>query len=175
MATGLLGMRTLNGYMPHPFTILSILMRMIAYVDDFLSPAESTEYKWNMTMNLKGGIQNNIPNDNCVELQVGNIKQQLNTQGSNKSFQSAQNICMTTQVVEDIIENLRKTVRSVKTKRTRPDVDKTADIEYLRKYGCVKDIEWDNFSSFQAPISKIVPTDLFEWIYRHQQIASVFM
>lgn len=25
MATGLLGMRTLNGYMPHPFTILSIL------------------------------------------------------------------------------------------------------------------------------------------------------
>lgn len=51
---------------------------------------------------------------------------------------------MTTQVVEDIIENLRKTVRSVKTKRTRPDVDKTADIEkmveYLRKYGCVKDI-----------------------------------
>lgn len=95
-------------------------------------------------VNLKGGIQNNIPNDNCVELQVGNIKRQLNTQGSNKSFQSAQNICMTTQVVEDIIENLRKTVRSVKTKHTRPDVDKTADIEkmveYLRKYGCVKDI-----------------------------------
>lgn len=155
------------------------LWRMIAYVDAVLSPAESAEYKWNMTVNLKGGIQNNIPNDNCVELQVGNIKRQLNTQGSNKSFQSAQNICMTTQVVEDIIENLQKTVRSVKTKRTRPDVDKTADIEkmveYLRKYGCVKDIEWDNFSSFQAPISKIVPKDLFEWINRHQQIASVFM
>lgn len=40
---------------------------------------------------------------------------------------------------------------------------------------CVKDVEWDNFSSFQAPISKIVPKDLFEWINRHQQIASVFM
>lgn len=112
-------------------------------------------------MNLKNVIQNNIPNDNCVELQVVNIKRQLSTQGSNKSFQSTQNICMTTQVVEDIIENLRKTVKSVKIKRTRPDVDQTADIEkmveYLRKYGCVKDTEWDNFSSFQAPISKIVP------------------
>lgn len=69
------------------YTVL--LWRMIAYVDAVLSPAESAEYKWNMTVNLKGGIQNNIPNDNCVELQVGNIKRQLNTQGSNRSFQSS--------------------------------------------------------------------------------------
>lgn len=62
-------------------------------------------------VNLKGGIQNNIPNDNCVELQVGNIKRQLNTQRSNKSFQSAQNICMTTQVVEDIIEIYEKLLK----------------------------------------------------------------
>lgn len=48
-------------------------------------------------------------------------------------------------------------------------------VEHLGKYGCVNDIEWSNFSSFQAPISKIVPTDLFEWINRHQQIASEFI
>lgn len=66
MATGLLELRTMNGYMPHPFTILSILYhtkytvwlwRMIAYVDAVLSPAESAEYKLDMTMTLKGGIQ----------------------------------------------------------------------------------------------------------------------
>lgn len=81
-----------------------------------------------MTVNFKGGVQNNIHNDNCDELQVGNIEQRLNTQGAYKSSQSAQNICTTTQLVEDIIENLRRNVRSVKTKHTRPDVDKSADI-----------------------------------------------
>lgn len=38
---------------------------------------DSFEYLWNMTVNLKGGIYNNIPNDNCVELQVNNIKREL--------------------------------------------------------------------------------------------------
>lgn len=32
------------------------LWRMIVYVDDFLFLVESMEYKWNMIMNLKGGI-----------------------------------------------------------------------------------------------------------------------
>lgn len=81
-----------------------------------------------MTVNFKGGVQNNIHNDNCDELQVGNIKERLNTQGAKQSFQSAQNIWMTTQLVEDIIKNLRRNVRSVKTKHTRPDVDKSADV-----------------------------------------------
>ena len=155
------------------------LWRMISYVDAVLTPAESAEYKWNMTVNLKGGAQNNIPNDNCVELQVGNIKRQLNTQGSNKSFQSAQNICMTTQVVEDIMENLQRTIKSVKSRRIRPEVDKTCDIvkmvEHLRKNGSVQDIRWEHFSSFKAPIDKINPNNLFEWIGKQQQIASMYM
>ena len=155
------------------------LWRMISYVDAVLTPAESAEYKWNMTVNLKGGAQNNIPNDNCVELQVGNIKRQLNTQGSNKSFQSAQNICMTTQVVEDIMENLQRTIKSVKSRRIRPEVDKTCDIvkmvEHLRKNGSVQDIRWEHFSSFKAPIDKINPNSLFEWIGKQQQIASMYM
>lgn len=54
--------------------------------------------------------------------------------------------------MEDIIENLWKIVRSVKIKYIRLDVDKIVDIEkmveYFRKYGCVKDIEWDNFLFF---------------------------
>ena len=55
---------------------------------------------------FKGGIGKHIPNDNCVKIQVHNIKSQLNTQGSNKSFESARQICMTTQVVGAIKENL---------------------------------------------------------------------
>lgn len=78
------------------------LWRIITYIIAILDTKESFEYKWNMTVNLKGGIKNNTPNDNCVDIQVHNIKFQLNTQGANKSFQSTRLICMTTQVVNGI-------------------------------------------------------------------------
>ncbi|KAK3082514.1 hypothetical protein FSP39_014368 [Pinctada imbricata] len=155
------------------------LWRLIAYVDAVLSPSESAEYKWNMTVNLKGGVQNNIPNDCCVELQVKNIKRQLNTQGSNKSFKSAQKICMTTQVVEDIMDKLQKSVKSFKPKGSRPEVDKSKDIDqivqHLRKHGPVKSIKWDSFSKFKNPIAKISAPSLFEWINYNQKIASLYM
>lgn len=40
------------------------LWRMITYIIVILDTKESFEYKWNMTVNLIGGIKNNIPNDN---------------------------------------------------------------------------------------------------------------
>lgn len=97
------------------------LWRMITYIIAILDTKESFEYKWNMTVNLKGGIKNNIPNDNCVEIQVHNIKSQLNTQGANKSFQSARLICMTTQEVDGIKDQLMKSTKTVKSRSTRPN------------------------------------------------------
>lgn len=41
---------------------------MIIYIIVILDIKESFEYKWNMIVNLKGGIKNNILNDNCVEI-----------------------------------------------------------------------------------------------------------
>lgn len=115
---------------------------MITYIIAILDTKESFEYKWNMTVNLKGGIKNNIPNDNCVEIQVHNIKSQLNTQGANKSFQSARLICMTTQVVDGIKDQLMKSTKTVKSRSTRPTVDKTGDIvtivKVLRQKGQVQ-------------------------------------
>lgn len=105
------------------------LFRMLTYIISILNPQQRFEYIWNMTVNLKGGIGKNIPNDNCVEIQVHNIKSQLNTQGSNKSFESARQICMTTQVVDAIKENLMATTRTTVSKRSRPAVDKTKDMK----------------------------------------------
>lgn len=112
------------------------LFRMISYVSGLLSKKQAYEYKWNMTANLVGGTGHNIPNDNCVEIQVHNIKSQLQSQGSNKSFESAKNICLTSQVIEDIKEQLMKTTYSYKTKRFRPPVDNTKDIQLI--------VEWTN-------------------------------
>lgn len=69
------------------------LWRMLSYELAILSPCEAFDYKWNTCTNLQGGIGRNIPNDNAVELQVGEIKKRLQREGSNKSFESAQLIC----------------------------------------------------------------------------------
>ena len=65
------------------------LFRILTYIISILNPQHRFEYIWNMIANLKGRRGKNIPNDNCVEIQVHNIKSQFNTQGSNKSFDSA--------------------------------------------------------------------------------------
>lgn len=77
---------------------------MISNVSGLLSKKQAYEYKWNMTVNLVGGTGHNIPYDNCVEIQVHYIKSQLQSQGSDKSFESAKNICLTSQVIEEIKE-----------------------------------------------------------------------
>lgn len=51
-----------------------------------LSPRKAFEYKWNMTVNTKGGLRKNIPNDNLVEITVGDIKEMVSGLGSNIDF-----------------------------------------------------------------------------------------
>lgn len=155
------------------------LWRMITYVNSILPPDQAFEYKWNMTVNLKGGIYNNIPNDNCVELQVRNIKKELNTQGANKSFRSAKTICMTTQVIDGIKEQLMHTTKTTKSSRNRPDVDKTTDImtmvNSLRSKGPVTDLSWGSFSKFKDPLHQIDVLKLHEWINEQKNIADLYM
>ena len=44
------------------------MWRKLAYYLTLLSPDAAFEYKWNIIVNLIGGIDNNIPDDNLVEL-----------------------------------------------------------------------------------------------------------
>ncbi|XP_021346896.1 uncharacterized protein LOC110446192 [Mizuhopecten yessoensis] len=155
------------------------LWRMISYAIAILDTKDSFEYKWNMTVNLPGEIQNNIPNDNCVEIQVHNIKRQLNTQGANKSFKSAKQICMTTQVIDGIKEQLMKTTETVKPRVARPTADKTKDVvmivQNLRQKGQVKDLTWESFSNFKEPLNRISSMDIHDWINTQRRIASFYM
>lgn len=155
------------------------LFRMISYVSGLLTRKQAYEYKWNMTVNLEGGTGHNIPNDNCVEIQVHKLKSQLQSQGSNKSFESARNICLSTQVIEGIQEQLMKTTRTYKTKRSRPPVDKTKDIqtivELIRKTGPVKDLSWATFGKFKDPIACIDANKLHGWISHQKVVANEYL
>ena len=154
------------------------LFRTLCYIY-LLSPEQSFEYQWNMTVNLKGGLGQCIPNDNCVELQVHNIKKQLNTQGSNKSYNSAKQICMTTQVIDAIKDGLVSTTKTARSKSSRPVVDKTKDIvtviNCLRSKDFVKNLTWPSFNNFKDPINRIDRKDLHEWIFHQKEIATLYM
>ncbi|KAK3086004.1 hypothetical protein FSP39_012026 [Pinctada imbricata] len=155
------------------------LWRMITYINAVLPPDQAFEYMWNMTVNLKGGIKSNIPNDNCVELQVFNIKRELNTQGANKSFESARNICMTTQVIDKIKEQVMFTSNVAKSSRNRKEVDKSKDIltmvDSLRRKGPVSELSWESFSKYKDPLSKIDIQKLHDWINEQKEIADLYM
>jgi hypothetical protein len=155
------------------------LWRMISYVISLLGFQESFEYKWNMTVNLKGGVHNNIPNDNCVELQVNNIKKELDTQGANKSFKSAKTIAMTTQVVDSIKQQLIRTTKTARSKGDRPTVDKCKDVHQmvvcLRKQGLVRELTWPSFSTFKDPIQCIDAENLHTWINQNKKIANMYL
>lgn len=152
------------------------LWRYIAYIVAILSPKESFEYKWNICQNLMGGVDQNIPNDNCVELQIKKIKSQLNTQGSNKSFNSAKVVTMSTQVIDNMKQKLMQVNNTVRAGRKRPQVDKSVDIGRIAEcvlkngHGVVKD--WPSFSKFKDPISKLDPKSLHQWMGTQKKIAS---
>ncbi|XP_062590541.1 uncharacterized protein LOC134252121 isoform X2 [Saccostrea cucullata] len=151
------------------------LWRYVAYITSILSPRESFEYKWNICQNLMGGFDQNIPNDNCVELQVGKIKKQLNTQGANKSFNSAKVVALTTQVVDGIKSNLMEANKIAKPSRKRPAVDKTEDIKIMVKClldNCnINDMNWESLHKFKDPLCSIDPFALYEWIDLQKKIA----
>jgi uncharacterized C2H2 Zn-finger protein len=159
------------------------LWRMISYVIALLSPRESFEYKWNICQNLEGGINNNIPNDNCVELQVHKIKRQLQTQGANKSFDSAKLVTLTIQVVDALKKNLNYENETVRSARIRPGVDKSIDIKTIASCiinkakwtGQKIDFEWTSFSKFRSPLDAIDTVKLHDWIVENKKVANVCM
>ena len=154
------------------------LWRYIAYISAILSPRESFEYKWNISQNLMGGVDQNIPNDNCVELQIKKIKTQLNTQGANKSFNSAKIVTMSTQVIDTMKHELMQVNNTVKTGRKRPEVDKSIDIKKIVERvlknkdtdNVIKD--WPSFNKYKDPLSKLDPKALHQWMGMQKKIAA---
>ena len=55
-----------------------------------LSPAAALEFKWNISCNIKEGIDNNLPHDNPIEIIVKALKELLKSQGTNMSLKLAQ-------------------------------------------------------------------------------------
>ena len=104
------------------------MWRMLAYNLTVLSPAAAFEYKWNISVNLIGGIDNNIPDDNLVELCVKKVKDLLQFQGPNVNFNSAQTACASMTYIDKIKNNIKQNVGLSNRDGQRSDIDKDNDI-----------------------------------------------
>ena len=152
----------------------------LAYEMALLSPQEAFEYKWNISVNLQGGIGQNIPNDDLCELQVRRIKKTLLTQGPNKSFESAQVITQTSQVIDDMVLELQKQSQAHRSGRGRSKPDKSSDVYKLAKELKAADVlnhntSFPTFSNFKDPVERIKISKLCEWVSAKQKEAKLYL
>lgn len=156
------------------------LWRMLAYEMALLSEREAFDYKWNTCTNLSGGIRRNIPNDNAVEIQVGEIKKRFQREGPNKSFASAQLICKTNQITTKIAKNLQRETTSKVRSRKRPAVDKMKDIKTMVEeiqFAKVFDssTKYVTFKNYLDPLARLDMGEFHKWVQDQKAIAAVKM
>ncbi|KAI8515092.1 hypothetical protein Bbelb_076830 [Branchiostoma belcheri] len=156
------------------------LWRMLAYEMALLNPSEAFDYKWNTCTNLQGGIGKNIPNDNAVELQVGEIKKRLHREGSNKTFQSAQTICKTTQIVNKVAENLRhvcgvdmKAAQRTVAKKEK-DIETLVD-EILQSKVLDSTTLYRTFHNYKDPMARLDMEKFFNWVKEQKEVSNMTM
>lgn len=70
----------------------------------------------------------NIPNDNLLEIMVQTVKKKIYSQGANATYTSVQRAALTTQIQEEIKQNLQTQCNKKQSGSRRPDANKTSDI-----------------------------------------------
>lgn len=154
------------------------MWRMIAMEKSVLSVKEAHEYKWNIAVNLQGGKGTNIPNDNLVELQVGAIKKLIQAQGANKSFQTAQVACKTSQIITGMRDQFVKINKTHRSSSKRPAADNTKDIDIMVSeilqanilQGVDDPRNLETFANFKDPLMTIDVPKLFSWVKEQKEI-----
>lgn len=81
---------------------------MLAYDLVLLSEYELHEYRYNIAMNMTGGIRNCIANDNLVEIYVHRVKESMRAMGANVSYTAARKVAKCIDVLNDMSDNLSK-------------------------------------------------------------------
>lgn len=155
------------------------LWRFLAYEASLLTPKQAEDYKWNCSANLRGGIGNNIPNDNLVELMVQQVKKRIKEQGTNFTYDSARKVVKSTQIQEELKENVADQISGGKkgkkiTKHER-SVDVALIVEELLKgnvFGYVPGRSFDSFLNYKTPFDCIKFNDLHTWITKQKQRAA---
>lgn len=152
------------------------LFRYLAYIKCILSPKMAYEYMWNCSANLQGGIGKNIPNDNLLEIMVQTVKKKIYSQGANATYTSVQRAALTTQIQEEIKQNLQTQCNKKQSGSRRPDANKTSDILEMvtelnnaKIFDYIPGREFNSFPGFIDFFSRIKIVDLHAWITENRE------
>jgi hypothetical protein len=107
------------------------LWRMLANYHVTLSSRKAFEYKWNVSVNILGGVGNNIPDDNLVELHVRWLKELLKAQGANVTYDSAKLAFASIKYVKELKDCLLDATESRRRYTRRSAVSKDNDCAKL--------------------------------------------
>lgn len=145
------------------------LFRYMANCLCLLTPRMAYEYKWNCSANLQGGLGNNIPCDNLVEILVQTVKKAVYAQGANASFSSVRKAALAIQVQDEIKNNIQKECDKKQSGKKRPPVSKLLDIsamasELVSIFDIVPGREYPSFSGFNDVFLNIKVEELHQWL-----------
>ena len=146
------------------------LFRMLAYDIALLNPQKAFENRWNASVNLSGGVGNNFPDDNLVELYVRKLKDLLHAQGSNLTFQSAKVVFASMDYCCEIKDKLRSCTEVHKRYSSRPAVEKESDIVEMAKELNSAIIDQSDKQSVCNYVQSIEPQELFDWFTEQSKI-----
>ncbi|XP_046543871.1 LOW QUALITY PROTEIN: uncharacterized protein LOC124254063 [Haliotis rubra] len=147
------------------------LFRYMAYYFSLLSPRLAEEYKWNCTANTQGGIGNNIPNDNLVEVLVKKVKK-ICVHKANATYATARTAALTTQIQDEIctiIEHEAGAWNKKGSRSKKPNVliNIPLIVQKLQKadiFSYIPGRSYAGFPNFQDLFARVNVLSLHKWI-----------
>lgn len=124
----------------------------------------------------------NIPNDNLVETVVQRIKKKLREEGSNLTHKSAQRIALSTQIQEEMKDDVLRQFTSKEKGRSRPTINRDSELNYLinelmhgEGFDFMQGREFNAFRGFRDLFSRVQAEELHKWISNQKFRASFEM
>lgn len=95
-------------------------------------------------------------------------------QGANATYQSVRKTALTTQIQDEIKENIQKECDKKKSGKRRPEASKLSDISSMvsQLEQIVDNIhgrQYESFSRFKDVFSKVNVTELYKWISKNKE------
>lgn len=150
------------------------LFRYMANCLCLLTPRMAYEYKWNCSANLQGGLGNNIPCDNLVELLVQTVKKAVYAQGANATFTSVRKAALAIQVQDEIKNNIQNECDKKQSGKKRPPVSKLVYISAMTSelvfiFDFVPGCEHPSFTGFKDVFLNIKVDELHNPNYEQRK------
>ena len=151
-------------------------IRLNARLNSLLTPREAHSFKWNRTINLKGGVGRNVAIDQAMEHDIRETKELMYAHGANLNFDSAQTYSRAANSIKDTMRNFysQNKLREHSTKHKRKkDDDVYTVVDSLKKVSALKEICGRTHNGIgtlpKDPISNLDFHDLSVWLTKHKK------